>query len=196
VVGGISMFKVHEKLETEIEVAGVVYEVNLAFDNVMKLLDLIKQPHFSDGEKVFYGIYLLLGVELDIEMEQQLIVFESLIENFVHAEDERDVNVDLEGNIMPVADKKQTYDLTHDAGYIYTSFRQAYDINLFKEHGRLDWREFKILLRDLPDDTKFKQVIDIRTRPYPKGKGMSEERKQLKDLKRNFALPGSVEDED
>ena len=147
------MFKVHEKLETEVEIAGEIYEVNLAFDNVMKLLDLIKQPHLSDGEKVYYGIYILLGIELELEMEQQLIVFESLIENFVHAEDERDVNVDLEGNIMPVADKKQTYDLTHDAGYIYTSFRQAYDINLFKEHGRLDWREFKILLRDLPDDT-------------------------------------------
>lgn len=159
------MFKLHEKLETEAEIAGIVYEVNLAFANIMKLLDLIKNPYISDGEKVYAGIYLLLGTELELKIEQQLIVFETLITAFIHAEDEQDKQVDLEGNVMPVADKQQTYDLTHDASYIYTSFQQAYNINLLEEQEKLDWREFKILLRDLPDDTKFKQVIDIRTRP-------------------------------
>ena len=189
------MFKVHEKLETEVEIDGAIYEVDLSFDNVMKLLDLIKSPHISDGEKVYAGIYLLLDTELELEMNQQLIVFEALIATFVHGEDKPETKVDLEGNVMPVTDKQQTYDLNHDATYIYTSFKQAYNINLFEEQGKLDWREFKALLRDLPDDTKFKQVIDIRTRAYPKGKGMSEERKKLKELKRTFALPGSMMDD-
>ena len=189
------MFKMHEKLETEVEINGEIYQVNLSFDNIMKLLDLIKNPHMSDAEKVYYGIYLFLDTELELEIEQQLIVFESLITNFIHSEDEQDIQVDLQGNIMPTLAKQPTYDLNHDATYIYTSFKQAYGIDLFEEQGKLDWRKFKILLRDLPDDTKFKQVIDIRTREYPKGKGMGEERKKLKELKRTFALPGETLDD-
>jgi len=189
------MFKLQEKLETEAEIAGEIYQVNLSFDNIMKLLDLIKSPYMNDNEKVYIGNYLLLGTELELEINQQLTVFETLITTFIHTEEEQQTQVDLEGNIMPTTERQQTYDLTHDATYIYTSFIQAYNINLLEEQGKLDWREFKILLRDLPDDTKFKQIIDIRTRPYPKGKGMSEERKKLKELKRTFALPGTIVDD-
>ena len=184
------MFTIDEKLATTIEIEGITYEVNLSFDNIIKLLGLIKNPRMCDGEKVYRGIYMLLHTELDLEIEQQLPIFESLITTFIHAEDEFDIQVDLEGNPMPVARKKPVYDLTYDATYIYTSFQQAYNINLFEAQGKLDWRQFKLLLRDLPDDTKFKQVIDIRTRPYPKGKGMSEERRRLKEAKRAYALPG------
>ena len=194
-VGEEHMFKLQEKLETEAEIAGEIYQVNLSFDNIMKLLDLIKSPYMNDNEKVYIGNYLLLGTELELEINQQLTVFETLITTFIHTEEEQQTQVDLEGNIMPTTERQQTYDLTHDATYIYTSFIQAYNINLLEEQGKLDWREFKILLRDLPDDTKFKQIIDIRTRPYPKGKGMSEERKKLKELKRTFALPGTIVDD-
>ena len=185
------MIKLCEKLETEVEISGELYEVNMSYDNIIKLLDLLKNPRLSDGEKVYLGIYLLLGTELELKAEQQVLVFETLVEKFVHGEDAIDIPVDLEGNIMPLVKRQESYDLTFDAGYIYTSFRQAYGINLFKEQGKLDWREFKQLLQDLPDKTKFKQVVDIRTRPYPKGKGMGEERKNLKELKRTFALPHS-----
>ena len=58
------MFKMHEKLETEVEIAGELYEINLSFDNIMKLLDLIKNPHMSDAEKVYYGIYLLTRCQI------------------------------------------------------------------------------------------------------------------------------------
>jgi len=40
VVGEEHMFKLQEKLETEAEIAGEIYQVNLSFDNIMKLLDL------------------------------------------------------------------------------------------------------------------------------------------------------------
>ena len=189
------MFKIHEKLETEVEIDGTIYEVDTSFGNIMSLLELIENPLISDGEKVYFGIYMLLETELELDMDKQVKVFESLIENFIHSGDKQDVPVDLEGNVMPIADKQKTYDLTQDATYIYTSFKQAYGIDLCEEQEKLDWRKFKVLLRDLPDETKFKQVIDIRTRPYPKGKGMGEERKKLKELKRAFALPDTMIDD-
>ena len=184
------MLVLSEGLETEVEIAGSKYEVDLSFDNVLLLLDVLNDVHLTDGEKVYYGLYTLLGTELDLEQDEQVKVFKILIETFVHAEEKKEAIVDLEGNIMPTVDQKPSYDLKHDATYIYTSFRQAYGINLLAERGQLDWREFKLLLRDLPEDTKLKQVIDIRTRPYPKGKGLHEERRKLKELKRAYALPG------
>ena len=184
------MFALNEKLETEIEISGDVYEVDMSFDNVMLFLEIMEDLTLTDAQKVYYGIFTLLGCELEIEMEEQIVVFQSLLEKFVNAGEKKEADVDLEGNEMPTASVPKSYDLKEDAQYIYTSFRQAYGINLFEEQGKLDWREFKILLRDLPDDTKLKQVIDIRVRPYPKGKGMGDERKRLKELKRHYALPG------
>jgi len=181
---------IYEALETEVEIEGTIYEVDMSFDNIVLLLDMMNDLSLSDGQKVYYGIYALLGVELDIEMEDQAKVFEGLIAHFIHSDDKQEALVDLEGNVMPVEKQKPTYDLRHDESYIFTSFMQAYQMDLAAERGKLDWRKFKMLLRDLPDETKLKQVIDIRTRPYPKGKHASEERKKLKELKRAFALPG------
>jgi len=185
---------VYEKLETEVEIEGIVYPVDMAFDNIMLLLEMMNDGSLSNGEKVFYGIYALLGTELEMDFDKQVMIFDKLIENFVHQDQPQEAQVDLEGNIMPTVKKKQTYDLRHDESYIYTSFRQAYQMDLEKEQGKLDWRKFKILLRDLPENTKLKQVIDIRMRDYPKGKHASDERRKLKELKRTFAIPGTLEE--
>ena len=184
------MFVLNEKLETTVEIQDTTYEVDMSFDNVMLFLEIMEDQTLTDSQKVYYGIYTLLGCELELEMEEQTKVFQSLLENFINSGEEKEANVDLEGNVIPVAPRQKSYDLKEDAPYIYSSFRQAYGMNLFEEQGKLDWREFKTLLRDLPSDTKLKQVIDIRMRPYPKGKGMGEERRRLKELKRHYALPG------
>ena len=189
------MFALYEKLETEVEIAGKLYPVNMAFDNVMRFLNVTTDMTLQEGARVYYGIYTLLGVELDLEMEQLEVVFRSLVSHFIQSDQDREVEVDLEGNVMPVAKQRSVYDLNHDAPYIYASFMQAYGIDLLEEQGKLDWRKFQSLLMSLPDDTKFKQIISIRLRPYPKGKGMIEERKRLKELKKQYALPGdSIEE--
>ena len=191
----MKMIKINQKLEKEVEIAGVIYQVNLAFDNVIGLLELLKDTRINDGEKVYIGLQMLLGTELELEMDKYQLVFETLLKKFIHETDEQDVVYDLAGNVMPAEKRPQSYDLVYDSSYIYTSFRQAYGMNLYEEQGKLDWREFLALLQDLPDETKFKRVVDIRTRAYPKGKGMSEERQKLKELKRTFALPGSQVDD-
>jgi len=184
------MFELDEKLETVFELNGEHYEVNMAFDNVMKLFKLMENPLFTDEERIYEGIYQLLGNELDLEFESQVKVFHYLLEHFVNQGKEKTVDVDLDGNPMPVKKQQPTQDLKHDASYIYNSFRQAYGINLFEEQGKLDWREFLSLLRGLPEDTEYRKIIDIRTRPYQKGKGTGEVNRKLKEAKRACALPG------
>jgi len=190
------MFTLAEKLENELEIDGVIYEVNMSFDNVLRFLELVGNIALTDAQRIYYGVYTLLGIDLELDLEELSEIFQVLMDNFINIGEEQEENLDLEGNVMPEVKKEPTYDLAHDAQYIYASFLQAYGINLFEMQGQLDWREFKALLAGLPDDTKFKQVMDIRMRPYPKGKSMSEERKQLKDLKRYYALPNTnIEDD-
>jgi len=190
------MYALNKKLETEVNIEKQVYQVDLSFDNIMTLLEVLSDEFTTDSEKVAFGIYALLKVNLELSFKKQIKVFEGLMKNFVHDDESVEVQLDLLGNPMPVVKKDQQYDLRHDSGYIYTSFKQAYGIDLYEEQGKLDWRKFKMLLRDLPEETKFRQVIDIRQRPYPKGKGTEKERTKLKELKRHYALPSvAVESE-
>jgi len=188
------MATIFDGLETEIDINGSIYEVDMAFDNIMLLLEMLSDALIHDVDKIYYGLFALLGMELTLPIKEQSQVLETILKKFVHGEEEKDVPVDLEGNPMPIVKKEASYDLRHDASFIYTSFMQAYKIDLFEVRGKLDWRKFKQLLRDLPEDTKFKQVVDIRTRPYPKGKHAAEERSRLKELKRHYALPNGEVD--
>lgn len=184
------MFELDVALETELELDGVIYLVNMAFDNILKLFKILDSPLLNDYEKICFGIKTLLGTELELAPQDQVEVFHYLLDNFVNQGSKKEVAVDLGGNPMPVKRQAATQDLKHDASYIYNSFRQAYRINLFEEQGKLDWREFLSLLRGLPDDTEYKKIIDIRTRPYQKGKGVSEANRKLREAKRAYALPG------
>jgi len=186
------MFRLDTKLETQLDLDGTIYSVNMAFDNVMKLFKILENPILTDHDKVQQGIYQLLGVELELELEDQVQVFHYLMNQFVNQGKKAETAVDLDGNLMPIKKQAPTQDLKHDASYIYNSFRQAYHINLFEEQGKLDWREFLSLLRGLPEDTEYKKVLDIRTRPYQKGKGTGEANRKLKEAKRLYALPGVV----
>ena len=184
------MFELDVALETELELDGIIYPVNMAFDNIMKLFKILDSPILSDYEKICFGIKNLLGQDLKLEPKEQIEVFHYLLDNFINQSSKKEVDVDLEGNPMPIKKQAPVQDLKHDASYIYNSFRQAYRINLFEEQGKLDWREFLSLLRGLPEDTEYKKIIDIRTRPYQKGKGTSEANRKLREAKRAYALPG------
>ena len=88
--------------------------------------------------------------------------------------------------------KERTFSLKYDADYIYSSFFQAYKIDLIEVQGNLHWQKFKALLNGLPDNTKFIEVIKIRT--WKEQKGDSQKYKeQMKRLKKEYALPEDVE---
>ena len=190
------MIRLDEKLETELEIEGVIYPVNMAFGNVLKFLNIASDPTVTEAERIYYSLYILLGKTFELSIEKQGKILDVLVDNFIKASKVAETNVDLEGNIIPEVKKPPTYDLNHDAGSIYASFVQAYSIDLFEVQDSLDWRKFQLLLEALPSNTRFKQIVEIRTRSYPKGKGMSEERKKLKELKKIYTLPNSSIDDD
>jgi len=184
------MFLLHKKLETELDLDGEIYSINMSFDNILTFFDIMEDVTSSDYEKIVLGLYQLLDVHLDLSLHELYEVFKYIMDNFINEDSNIDATIDLDGNPIPIKKKNPIQDLKHDASYIYASFRQAYNINLFEEHGKMDWREFKTLLSGLSEDTMMSKIIDIRRRPYPKGKHAIEERKKLKEAKRAYALPG------
>lgn len=183
------MFDLAYPLTDTVEIDGKEYPLNLAFDNVLRLIDLLNDDELSDIVQIEIGLKMLIGTNLDDHtLEKKAEIFTKLFEETIGKEERENQPVDIEGNPMPQKKEERVYDLKQDAEYIYASFVQAYGLDLFKMQGKLHWDKFKALLQGLPEDTIFKQVTDIRTRELPTGKGTSKERERLQKLKKAYAL--------
>ncbi|MFR0815594.1 MAG: Gp15 family bacteriophage protein [Enterococcus casseliflavus] len=63
--------KLQYRLEDTVEIEGVSYPIDLSFDTVLRLFDLLKDPGLSEPEKILLGINLLLGVSFLYDIETQ-----------------------------------------------------------------------------------------------------------------------------
>ncbi|MCT6925316.1 bacteriophage Gp15 family protein [Metasolibacillus sp.] len=185
------MFILTETLPWQVEINGVMYDIDLSFDNVLSVIDLLNDNEVNDAQQIVAGVYMLLGQDLDCTLQEQADIFVMLFDTFINNEQDNDVEYDLEGNPMPHMqedDHEALYDIKHDAQYIYASFLQCYGMDLFEQQGKLHWWKFKALLSGLSEDTKFKKVLEIRQMELPTGKGTGKQREAIKKIKRAYAL--------
>ena len=173
------MFELTSRLENEVEIDGTCYRLNLFFDTVLLFFDLMNDDNFVDAEKIEIAFQMLVETEQEFEFDTKYKAVETIVETFIVKQDEESSSD---------GDNKQLYDLKQDAEYIYASFLQEYGIDLITEQGVLRWEKFKALLVGLRDNTRFKEIVSIRAQELPKGKGMEEERRRIKELKRIYAL--------
>ena len=190
--------RLNDPLVTSIEFDGKELPIDLTFDNVLDVFDILEDSDLFPEEKVNMCLELLIG---DFEKffqgssEQQLLLFNHILENYISVGNSDGVETDRLGNPMPNAVKeKKTISLVHDAKYIYASFRQI-GINLFEEQGRMMWEEFQALLESLPDDTILARIIQIRTWEPSKGES-AKEKARMRKLQQKYALPDSEVGED
>lgn len=180
-------------IDDSVEVDGTLYTVDMSFDNVLRLLDMVADDELDDAEKVLIGIEMMLGVCFLHDIKTQADIFTDMFKSTIGKDAEDNQPVDIEGNPMPSQggnESKKTYSLKEDADYIYASFYQDYGIDLIEQQGKLHWLKFKALLDGLRSDTQFKEVINIRTMDLPKGKGSSKQRENIQKLKKQYALKG------
>lgn len=176
-------------LTESVEIDGKEYPLNLAFDNVLRLIDMLSDNELSDYEQIVLGLKMLIGTSLpEYPAEKKEEIFHQLFNDTIGKDIEENIPVDLEGNPMPQKKEEKIYSIKQDAPYIYASFYQDYGIDLFEMQGKLHWEKFKALLAGLRPDTKFKEIIGIRTMELPTGKGMSKERKRIQELKEYYRL--------
>lgn len=188
-------FRLNDPLVTSFSYNGKEYSIDLAFDKVLDVFDYLKDKTLWEYEKAEVILYLLLGE--DIKGAEAIELWNYVYENFIKIEDKKPIKTDRKGNPLPVQDDDsvKVIDIEKDAEYIFASFKQAYNMNLFQEQGKLHWHEFKALLNGLPSDTIMQRIIQIRLWK-PSKHDSDEYKKNMEELQEIYALEDDTEEVD
>lgn len=213
------MLDLSRKLTDKLVIDDKEYALDLSFDNVLKMFEMMRDDDIPEYIKPHFAIRMLISKSLagstreekaesfnnDFEnysIEEMSKVFKSVFEEHISLSDVKDnhVEYDLAGNPMKTtaSDKGQErapYDIRYDGDYIYSSFLQAYGIDLFDVQGKLHWKKFNALLSGLPEGTKLMEVIKIRKWKPQKGDS-AEYKEEMRRLQKDYALPNEIIEEE
>src|SRR5690625_4185154 len=186
--------RLNDPLVTSFVYEGEEYAIDLAFDNVLDVFDQLDDKTLRDYEKAEICLPLLLGSQ-EYDEKQSIDLWNFIYEEFIEIESKQPIEYDLKGNPMPIktGDKKKFIDLDKDAEFIFASFKQAYNMNLYEEQGKLHWHEFQALLSGLPSDTIMQRIVQIRLWEPSKGE-TSEYQQNMRDLQKIYALEDEAEE--
>ena len=187
------MFDISKKMDDRLVLNDKEYQLFLSFDRVLWCFDMWGKEHIPPHLKPKLALAKLTNDESfkDVAPVEAMAAYQEV---FVKASDEVD-RYDIEGNVLPKRpkddpenDEKPLFNIKYDGEYIFSSFMQAYHIDLIEEQGRLHWQKFNALLSGLPDGTKFVEVMKIRAWRPSKGDTPKEIRR-MRDLQEEYALP-------
>lgn len=213
------MIDLSRKLTDKLVIDDKEYALDLSFDNILKMFEMMRDEDIPEYVKPHFAIRMLISKSLEGEtreekakafndafenfsVEELSKVFKSVFEEHISLSDVKDnhVEYDLAGNPMKTTasdDTKQRapYDIRYDGDYIYSSFLQAYGIDLFDVQGKLHWKKFNALLSGLPEGTKFMEVVKIRKWKAQKGDS-AEYKEEMRRLQKDYALPNEIIEEE
>lgn len=135
---------------------GETYQINLAFDNVIKYLELVE----DDSEnKELKALKLFFG-DQEIPLDPDFIEssFKLINETITKSAYQGNSSKDWSMNIAP----QHIYSYEQDADAIYSSFMMQYHIDLLKERGKMHWCVFRALFDGLGEDTPIQRIIELR----------------------------------
>ncbi|WP_069996968.1 Gp15 family bacteriophage protein [Streptococcus agalactiae] len=195
------MFDISKKMDDKLVLKDKEYQLLLSFDRVLWVFDMWHKEHIPMELKPKLALAKLTNdvIFKDMDTEEALAIYAEVFEKHIQvtrAIDEVD-RYDIEGNVMPKrpkddpdSDDKPLFNIKYDGEYIFSSFMQAYNIDLIEEQGRLHWQKFNALLSGLPDGTKFVEVMKIRAWRPSKGEDAKEKQK-MRELQEQYALPNN-----
>lgn len=197
------MLDLSRKLTDKLVIDDEEFPLNLSFDNVLRLFEMWRDEDVPEFVKPHFGIRILTGETLEnFTVEEMSEVFNEVFEEHISLSTVEDnhVEYDLAGNPMKTTasngkQEQAPYDIRYDGDYIYASFLQAYNIDLFDVQGKLHWKKFNALLSGLPEGTKFMEVIKIRKWKPQKGDS-AEYKEEMRKLQKDYALPYEVVEEE
>lgn len=193
------MFDISKKMDDKLVLNDKEYQLFLSFDRVLWVFEMWGKDYVPMELKPKLALAKLTDDESfkDMDVETAMAVYVDLFEKHiqvVRAIDEVD-RYDIEGNLLPKkpkddpdSDEPPLYSIKYDGEYIFSSFMQAYHIDLIEAQGQLHWQKFNALLSGLPDGTKLVEVMKIRAWKPQKGESAKEKRR-MQELQEQYALP-------
>lgn len=136
------------------EYEGKEYKLDLAFDNVLRVIDLTEDNSLSNVFRANLAIDVLFADDMPwprsneedkyANIEEKSLVLIDIFTNYIVKENDDGLLYDIDGNKMPSATNNNdeaeeiaSYSLTQDADYIYASFLQDYNIDLLDSRGKM-----------------------------------------------------------
>lgn len=159
---------------------GETYQINLAFDNVIKYLELVE----DDSEnKELKALKLFFG-DQEIPLDPDFIEssFKLINETITKSAYQGNSSKDWSMNIAP----QHIYSYEQDADAIYSSFMMQYHIDLLKERGKMHWCVFRALFDGLSEDTPIQRIIELRQKNLTDVS--DEQRGKVMQLQQYYAL--------
>ena len=167
--------KLQDNLPNGVTVDGKFYKLDFDFRNVLRMMDILQENDLMPEAREYLALKCLTKHPRNVKAVMQAvrgILFEQ----------------------KPDRDEKRVTSFEQDAGLIRAAFRQEYGIDLWRE--KLHWLEFSELMQNLPEGSRYSEVIGIRVRPMPAPtKWNAEERKWLAEAKAKVALKISDEEQ-
>lgn len=165
-------------LPAAIEHGGRKYPVRLPYDAVLRVSALMGDKLYTPTEQTEIAIDIFVGRKARrLPIAEKAALLDVIVKRFITSGKSADDSA------------PRVFDFEQDADYIIAAFWQAYKIDLISMRGRLDWRIFIALFRGLPDGTKIREIMDIRSRPIPIAtKNNQEEIRALQKAKAFYAL--------
>lgn len=164
--------KLCERLPDSITVDGKKYRLDLDFRNVLRMMDIMGREDLLAEARNYLSLKC---------------VMKKVPKNTAGAMSA------LSALLFPEPKKKsgkpsqRVTDYEQDAELIRAAFMQSYHINLWRD--KLHWLEFTALLSNLPEGSRYSDIIGIRVRPLPEPtKYNAKERQWLIEAKARFAI--------
>ncbi len=186
--------RLNDPLVSDLEVGNRIFKLDLSFDNILDVLDILNDSDFEDFEKLDLICDLLVESEIsndqvidtfDLSIDEQTYIYLYAKNKYIDIGEETFIERDILGEPMPNSSEK-TIDFVLDAKFIYASFF-ALGINLFDQQGKLTWMEFQALLNALPDESIMSKIIQIRTWS-PKGGESQEYLDEMNKAQKKYSL--------
>ena len=182
-----------EPLPKAVKVGGEETPINPDFRLMVRLELLLTEDEEDDGkEQRLVDLLCKILPEFDrlIERRSPTEIFRAVLDFYAADVSEPDGHGQLrtdtdDSDNEGGAPSERVYSFRHDSEVIYAAFMQTYHIDLTRT--RLHWRQFRALLRALPQECLFSQIVRYRAvnlADVPKT-----EREHYRRMKRLYALP-------
>lgn len=185
--------RLQQSLVSSIEIDGVDYPLHSAFNNVLKVIDVLDDPFIShDFIRIDTALMLLIGDTLDeYETIDKADILAGILKEYFEVE--KKVEYDIMGNEITFDSKSEEevakpkmYDYNEDAELIYSAFMQAYGIDLIDEQDNMHWLKFRALFNSLPRETEFMQIVSIRG--WNEGEEKKPYEEKMRRLRQKYSL--------
>ncbi|HFK1685281.1 TPA: Gp15 family bacteriophage protein [Bacillus tropicus] len=191
------MFKLTDRSRDIYKWSGIPIELNLSFDNVLKLMELFDDSTIPIQIKPVIALNMLvveklLLTQLDENQKEKLFlnVFKDKLGIDLSLSGKRNEKTKSNDDNNSHLPNIPIVNFTIDAERIYASFLFDYGINLFEKQGEMQWDEFLALFNNLSEKSPMKIAMHYRTCEIPKkDKNNADERKRIKKMKELYELP-------